>query len=96
MNIIKQQGKNIAVKNINTNSNKKTTRRMEIWRKFRFISPCLIQTHRACNCKVYKHTHVEIIEKKKKHKQKKSNEFVTVFFSFLCLFSPDKFGDVLC
>lgn len=30
MNIIKQQGKNIAVKNINTNSNKKTTRRMEI------------------------------------------------------------------
>lgn len=25
MNIIKQQGKNIAVKNINTNSNKKTT-----------------------------------------------------------------------
>lgn len=47
MNIIKQQGKNIAVKNINTNSNKKTTRRMEIWRKFRFISPCLIQTHRA-------------------------------------------------
>lgn len=95
MNIIKQQGKNIAVKNINTNSNKKTTRRMEIRRKFRFISPCLIQTHRACNCKVYKHTHVEIIEKKK-HKQKKSNAFVTVFFSFLCLFSPDKLGDVLC
>ena len=86
MNIIKQQGKNIAVKNINTNSNKKTTRRMEIWRKFRFISPCLIQTHRACNCKVYKHTHVE----------KKSNEFVTVFFPFLCLFSSDKLGDVLC
>ena len=70
MNIIKQQGKNIAVKNINTNSNKKTTRRMENWRKFRFISPCLIQTHRACNCKVYKHTHVEIIEKKKNTSKK--------------------------